>query len=197
MKRRLQIAFLVFAACLLLLVSYRLYHLYSSPTLSASLPDILVKPEPPAPPPITKPMEKITYILIEKAKRLMTVYHHGEVLRTYGIALGFSPLGHKEKEGDGKTPEGKYRVNGKNPHSQFHLSLQISYPSKADKIAARKKGVNPGSAIMIHGLQKGLGWIGAQHRRKDWTLGCVAVTNEEIEELYPFVEIGTLVEIKP
>lgn len=156
----------------------------------------------PEPTPITLPeellpMAKIDKIVVEKAKRRMTVYHQDIPLRTYRIALGFSPTGHKEQEGDGKTPEGNYLINSKNPHSKFHLSLKISYPSQDDKKAAKAKGVNPGGEIMIHGLGKYLGPLGTKHTLRDWTLGCIAITNEEMEELFPYVDTGTKIEVNP
>jgi murein L,D-transpeptidase YafK len=120
-----------------------------------------------------------------------------KVIKTYKVALGNQPVGAKERQGDGKTPEGKYLINWKNPKSQFHLSLHISYPNAADRARAKKLGVNPGGDIFIHGVGKTFGWLGAQHRLSDWTLGCIAVTNEEIEEVYALVRIGTAVEIRP
>lgn len=149
------------------------------------------------PPVVLKPMTSVDKIVVEKSKRTMTVYHQHEVLRTYKVALGFSPIGHKEQEGDGKTPEGSYRIVAKNPNSQFHLSLKISYPSKQDKKHAQKMRFKPGGDIFIHGLSDAWHWLGERHAMRDWTLGCIAVTNEQIEEIYPYIDIGTVVEIKP
>ena len=140
---------------------------------------------------------QIDKILIEKSKRTMTVYSQNNAIKTYRIALGFAPIGHKQQEGDGKTPEGHYTIAAKNPRSQFHLSLKISYPSATNRLEAHRRGINPGSDIMIHGLGRGFGWLGSAHYLKDWTLGCIAVTNEEIDELYPVVKVGTAVEIVP
>ena len=142
-------------------------------------------------------LPKIDKILIEKAKRTMTVFSHNEVVKSYRVSLGFAPVGHKQQEGDGKTPEGQYVIESKNPHSRYHLSLKISYPSKDDRTAALKGGVKPGGDIMIHGLGRGFSWMGPWHHLKDWTLGCIAVTNEEIDELYPAIDVGTLVKIVP
>jgi len=140
---------------------------------------------------------EIDFILIEKNKRQMSVYFKGNLLRTYNISLGFSPIGHKMQEGDGKTPEGIYFISHKIPNSQFHLALQISYPNKNDIRQAKEKRVSPGNNIMIHGLKNGLGWISKLHILKDWTLGCIAVTNKEIEEIYGATKVGTRIEIKP
>lgn len=135
-------------------------------------------------------------IVIHKKAKNMNVYHQNKLIQVYKIALGFSPKGHKLQAGDGKTPEGKYHISAKNPNSRFHLSLKISYPNAQDKIKAYQAGVSPGGDIMIHGIGKN-GWLGSLHTRSDWTLGCVAVTNEEIAELYHATSVGTVVEILP
>ncbi|HET9283317.1 MAG TPA: L,D-transpeptidase family protein [Candidatus Angelobacter sp.] len=117
--------------------------------------------------------------------------------RIYKVALGTAPVGPKRVEGDHKTPEGIYTIDAKNPQSQFHLSLHISYPDAADRERARKLGVKPGGAIMIHGLPPRFAYLGALHRKVDWTDGCVAVTNAEIEEIWKLVPVGTRVEVRP
>lgn len=136
-------------------------------------------------------------IVIEKSKRSMVLMNGNTVLKTYKVALGASPVGAKEREGDHKTPEGSYLIDSKNAHSQFHLSLHISYPDVAAREHARKLGVSPGGDIMIHGLPDRYAFLGAAHRKIDWTDGCIAVTNQEIEEIWKLVPIGTKVEIKP
>ena len=118
-------------------------------------------------------------------------------IKTNRIALGRNPLGAKQEEGDMKTPEGIYKIDGQNPRSSFHLALHISYPSDEDNKRAATHGVSAGSDIMIHGIQNGRGWIGAFHRWKDWTAGCIAVTDEEIEELWRVKSDGTPIEIHP
>lgn len=143
------------------------------------------------------PKPQVDYIHIEKQKRRMTVFFSDKKPVTYRIALGFSPLGPKEVEGDGKTPEGIYTITYKNSQSQFHRSLKLSYPTKEDWQRAGQQGMHPGSDIMIHGLGERLQQVGKWHARKDWTLGCIAVTNEEIEELYHLAEVGTKVKISP
>jgi murein L,D-transpeptidase YafK len=144
-----------------------------------------------------KTLPKIDLILVEKASRVMSIFHKGTKLKTYKIALGFSPVDHKEQEGDGKTPEGVYFVSHKYPNSQFYLALQVSYPNAHDKKNARKKGVSAGGEIMIHGLGKTFSWLGKSHVNNDWTLGCIAVTNEEIKEIYDATATGTKIEIRP
>jgi len=135
-------------------------------------------------------------ILIEKAKRQLTLYRKGEVLKTYQVSLGRTPVGAKIQQGDSKTPEGKYIVDWRNPKSQFHLSLHISYPNAEDKRRAAELGVSPGGMIMIHGLPNGFSAAGPLNTLIDWTDGCIAVTNQEIEEIWKLVPDGTEVEIK-
>ena len=119
------------------------------------------------------------------------------VLRTYKIALGANPAGHKTQSGDEKTPEGAYSISAKNPKSRFHLSLRISYPNAADVAQAQERGVDPGGDIMIHGMRNGLGWIGSWHLKLgDWTNGCIAVTDTEIEEIWDMVDVGTSIDIR-
>ncbi|HOP39450.1 MAG TPA: L,D-transpeptidase family protein [Geobacteraceae bacterium] len=136
-------------------------------------------------------------VVVEKSKRELTLFAEGKVLKVYKIALGKQPKGPKEREGDGKTPEGLYFIDYRKHDSNFYRALHISYPNKDDSERARKMGVSPGNSIMIHGLRKELEWVGELHRMWDWTEGCVAVTNEEIDELWRVVPDGTLIEIKP
>ena len=136
-------------------------------------------------------------IVVEKAKRSLTLYGHKKPIKTYRIVLGTNPVGDKEREGDSRTPEGRYTIDAKNPKSSFHLSLHISYPDKQDQIAARRSGVSPGGAIMIHGTPDYLAALYATGVYPDWTAGCIAVTNEEIEEIFARVRVGTRIVIKP
>jgi len=145
-----------------------------------------------------KSIGAVNRIVVEKSKRVMTLYNNLEVIKIYRIALGFSPQGHKEKQGDGKTPEGQYKICGKNPNSRFHKSLRVSYPSSKDIECAKKNCIaDPGNDIMVHGLGRGFSWLGKTHLLKDWTLGCIALTNEEIDEIYDAVKVGATIEIKP
>lgn len=136
-------------------------------------------------------------ILIEKAERRLTLFTGGEVLKTYRIALGGNPVGPKERQGDNKTPEGIYTIDSRNRDSSYHLSLHISYPNEDDRRRARVMGVAPGGDIMIHGIKNGFAWVGDAHAEVDWTRGCIAVTDEEIEEIERLVPDGTVVEIRP
>jgi murein L,D-transpeptidase YafK len=150
-----------------------------------------------APAPNVASHEKIDRILIEKSAHTMTLMSHGQALKTYHVALSTVPVGAKERAGDHKVPEGSYTLDEKKPVSRFDLALHISYPNAADRARAKKLGVDPGGEIEIHGLEKKYAWMGALHREKDWTDGCIAVTDAEIEEIYPQVAVGTAVEIRP
>jgi murein L,D-transpeptidase YafK len=143
------------------------------------------------------PGTTIDRIVVEKAARKLSVFRDGRQLKTYRVALGRSPIGPKEKEGDMKTPEGIYKIDGRNAQSSYHLALHISYPSNDDNARAAERGVSAGFDIMIHGIPNGRGWIGAFHRWTDWTAGCIALTDEEIEELWRVTPDGTTIEIRP
>jgi len=136
-------------------------------------------------------------IIIEKSAHQLTLMHLGSPLKQYTVALGRGALGPKEKEGDRKTPEGIYRILEHKRQSAFHLALRISYPNEHDVAHANLLGVSPGSDIMIHGMKNGLGFLGRIHRWVDWTAGCIAVTNPEIDEIGRLVADGTPVEIRP
>lgn len=148
-------------------------------------------------PPEVAPGQRATSILVEKEQRRMTLLRNGTPIKTYAVSLGGDPLGHKLQEGDRRTPEGAYKIDFKNQRSRFHLALRISYPEAADREQARRRGVSPGSDIMIHGLPNGMGWFQRWHLARDWTDGCIAVTNSEIEEIWALVDVGTAIEIRP
>lgn len=139
----------------------------------------------------------ITRLLVIKSKRQMWAYNQETLVKIYPIALGGSPIGHKQFEGDKKTPEGIYRINERNPNSAYHKNLGISYPNVEDKAYALSQGKSPGGLIKIHGLSNKLFDIGRQHLRKDWTNGCIAVTNEEIDELFKAVVDNAEIDIRP
>ena len=141
--------------------------------------------------------QKADSILILKKDHLLELISAGKPIRTYKVALGQGGLEPKTREGDGRTPEGRYIVDRRNAASEYHLSLHISYPNGDDRRRAAKLGVARGGDIMIHGLPNGKGWIGPVHRSFDWTLGCIAVTDAEIEEIWKLVPVGTPVEIRP
>lgn len=140
---------------------------------------------------------KADLVIVDKEARTLRLYKGDTVLKSYRIALGRNPKGHKQREGDSRTPEGRFVIDSRNAASKFHRSLHISYPNEEDRRQARARGVKPGGDIMIHGLPNGMAAIGKAHRLRDWTDGCIAVTNEEIEEIWRLVPNGTRIEIRP
>jgi murein L,D-transpeptidase YafK len=140
---------------------------------------------------ITAP--EITYVLVYKEARTLYLVHENQVVKSYPINLGFAPVGDKQREGDGKTPEGYYYIDRKNANSEFHLSLGISYPDTHHRATAREAGLEPGGDIFIHG-----GPNRPEDRNKpDWTAGCIAVSDREIEEIFSLVKVGTPIAIYP
>ena len=136
-------------------------------------------------------------VVVPKKERTLEWLSGGKVIKTYKVALGGGPVGPKTRQGDHKTPEGTYVLDSRNVHSQFHKSIHISYPNARDQAAAQQRGVSPGGDVFVHGLPNGYGWVGAGHRARDWTDGSIAVTNEEIEEIWSAVANGTPIEIRP
>lgn len=161
--------------------------------LSLTLP---IGPAQAAPPPLGAE-ERADWVVVEKAARRLHLVRAGQVVRSYEISLGTQPLGPKTRAGDARTPEGQYVIDWRNPASAFHLSLHISYPNAADQTAAALRGEDPGGMIMIHGLPNGRGYLGPLHRLRDWTNGCIAVTNAEIREIWDRVPDGTPIDIRP
>lgn len=145
----------------------------------------------------THPALHADRVLVLKKERTLQLLSQGKVIKTYKVALGGDPLGPKTRQGDHKTPEGVYILDYRNAHSQFYKSLHISYPNEHDRTAARRSGVAPGGDVFVHGLPRGYGSIGAAHRLHDWTDGCVAVTDQEIDEIWLSVADGTPIEIRP
>ena len=133
----------------------------------------------------------VTSVEVHKADRVMYLLHDGAVLKQYKIGLGGNPIGHKHFEGDGKTPEGAYFISQRNPDSNYHLSLRISYPNDADRAFAKAAGEEPGGDIFIHGRPDRT-WV-----RGDWTVGCIAVKDREMEQIYAMVNPGTQINIYP
>ncbi len=141
--------------------------------------------------------QKADRIVIEKSQHRMTLFAGPTILRIYRIAIGRGPTGPKLQQGDHKTPEGDYTVDQHNANSSFHRALHISYPNTEDRSRAAKAHVGPGGDIMIHGLPNGRGWIGRAQRLYDWTDGCIALTNEEMDEVFELVPNGAKVHIQP
>ena len=134
---------------------------------------------------------EVTRLIVNKSARQLVLMHHDEVLRAYEVELGFAPDGHKAVEGDGRTPEGNYIIDRRNPNSSYYLSIGISYPDADDIAAAEALGLDPGGDIFIHGTPTP--W----RRGEDWTAGCIAVSNRDMREVYAMVRLGTPIDINP
>ena len=134
---------------------------------------------------------------VHKKDRVLHLIRNDRIARTYRVSLGANPEGHKQREGDERTPEGRYAIDYRKEDSSFHLALHISYPDSRDRAAAKSRGEDPGGLIMIHGLPNRLPFLGRLHRWFDWTDGCVAVTNREIEQIWNSVDVGTPIDLFP
>lgn len=135
---------------------------------------------------------EVTRVVVMKGRRQMYLMHHDQVLRAFPVDLGYAPVGHKQFEGDGRTPEGRYLIDRRNPNSDFHLSLGISYPNQQDVEVARALGREPGGDIFIHGrARKNRG------KGRDWTAGCISVSDGQMEDVYAMVRTGTPIDIFP
>ena len=137
----------------------------------------------------------IDKVFVDKSARTLQLLSDNEIIKSYHIALGGNPVGHKQQQGDKRTPTGSYILDYKNEKSKFYRSIHVSYPNAADKARAKKLGVNPGGDIMIHGQKNGFGQLASITQRLDWTEGCIAVTNDEMDEIMAAVKVGTAIEI--
>ena len=137
----------------------------------------------------------IDKVFVDKSARTLQLLSDNKVIKTYHIALGGNPVGHKQQQGDKRTPTGPYILDYKNEKSKFYRSIHVSYPNAADKARAKSRGVSPGGDIMIHGQKNGFGHLAAINQKRDWTDGCIAVTDNEMDEIMAAVEIGTPIEI--
>ena len=133
-------------------------------------------------------------VVVRKAERQLEIYRGPQLLKSFKVALGRNPVGPKRRQGDGRTPEGRYSIDYRNARSAYYRALHISYPAPADVREARRLGVDPGGAIMIHGLPNGVAAVG---EGEDWTEGCIAVSNEAMDELWTLIADGTVIEIQP
>lgn len=143
------------------------------------------------------PGTKADRIVVYKSERRLDLYRDGKLLKSYHASLGRQPVGPKRREGDGRTPEGSYVIDGRLPHTPYFLGLHISYPDAEDRAEAAAMGVSPGGAILIHGVGWVKGGVSAAEARTDWTEGCIAVTNAEIAEIWAAVDDGTPIDIRP
>jgi len=136
-------------------------------------------------------------VILKKSTRKLYLMKEGKILKQYKVGLGGNPKGHKQQEGDSRTPEGRYILDWRNPESLYHLSLHVSYPNEEDTLRAKKNGVAAGSNIMIHGQPNEQGWAAKLIQKRDWTEGCIAVQNSEIEEIWKRVGENTPIDILP
>ncbi len=136
-------------------------------------------------------------VVVEKGKRKLHLVHDGESFRSFDIALGIQPKGHKQQEGDFRTPEGRYWLDMRNPNSEFFLSIRVSYPNRADRLTARARGVDPGGQIMIHGQPNEPTRSETYYRTQDWTNGCIAVSNSDMIDIWLMTGGNTPIDIRP
>jgi murein L,D-transpeptidase YafK len=139
----------------------------------------------------------IESVLVKKSERKMYLISNGKAVKSYKVSFGANPKGHKQREGDERTPEGKYILDWKKKDSSFYKAIHISYPNAKDIAGAKTAGVKPGGQIMIHGQRNGWGWFAWITQKLNWTDGCIAVTNAEMEEIWNLVRVGTPIEITP
>ena len=137
----------------------------------------------------------IDKVFVDKSARTLQLLSDDKVIKSYHIALGGNPIGHKQQQGDQRTPVGNYTLDYKNENSGYYRSIHVSYPNTADKARAKSRGVSAGGDIMIHGQKNGFGAFGILNQQRDWTEGCMAVTNDEMDEIMAAVKIGTAIEI--
>ena len=140
---------------------------------------------------------KADLVVVYKAARRLELYQQDILLKSYAVSLDWHPDGHKQQQGDGRTPEGEYVLDYRKPDSSFYRALHISYPASAERAAARIQGVDPGGLVMVHGMKNGLGWLGRLHLVIDWTDGCVALTDREMDEIWRAVPDGTKIILEP
>ena len=139
----------------------------------------------------------VTSVLVNKSEKKMYLLSGLEIVKEYNVVFGSNPVGHKEQEGDERTPEGTYVLDYKKEDSSFYKAIHISYPNEQDIANAKKKGVEPGGLIMIHGQKNGFGWLSPISQYFNWTNGCIAVTNSDMDEIWKLIKVGAEIEIKP
>ncbi|MGD8558638.1 MAG: L,D-transpeptidase family protein [Gammaproteobacteria bacterium] len=142
-------------------------------------------------------IQKADFVLVVKSKEKLFLIKEDKIIKAYNVVFGANPKGHKQQEGDERTPEGRYILDFKKSDSAFYKAIRISYPNEQDREHAARKGVDPGGQIMIHGQKNGYGWMAPVMQTVNWTDGCIAVTNREMEEIWQAVDVGTPIVIKP
>jgi murein L,D-transpeptidase YafK len=151
----------------------------------------------PPPTQIGDPFAPADGVVVRKGERRLSLMRNGSIIKSFRVSLGLNPTGHKEREGDFRTPEGQYMLTRRNAHSDFFLSIQVSYPSEHDAKRARAQGARPGGNIMIHGLPNVLRYSRERYLSNDWTDGCIAMSNEDMLEVWLFTQSNTPIRIEP
>lgn len=142
-------------------------------------------------------LQKADFVLVIKSESRLYLQKKGQTLKQYHVVFGANPVGHKQKQGDERTPEGRYVLDYKKADSSFYRAIHISYPNKQDRQRAKELGVNPGGSIMIHGQKNGYGWLSLVAQRFNWTDGCIALTDSDMDEIWNAIDPGTPIEIRP
>jgi murein L,D-transpeptidase YafK len=163
--------------------------LFAAAALLIAMPSLFALPQ--------SQVDVVDHVVVYKHDRRLILVSHGKPVCSYRVALGGDPVGPKTRQGDHKTPEGRYVLDSRNPNSRFYKAFHVSYPNAMDLAVARKAGLDPGGDIMLHGLPKNYAWLGKTHTLHDWTEGCIAVTNQEMDEIWHMVRVGTPIDIKP
>lgn len=146
---------------------------------------------------LSNAIEKADRVVVVKSSKTLSLYRDQKLIRAFPVVFGANPIGHKQQEGDERTPEGQYTLDFKKADSAFYKAIHISYPSAQDVESARKRGVSPGGSVMIHGQKNHLGWASFISQHFNWTNGCIALTNEDMELVWQAVDAGTPIEVKP
>ncbi len=141
--------------------------------------------------------QKADFVLVVKSESKLYLKKNGEIFKSFDVVFGRNPKGHKQKQGDGRTPEGRYVLDYKKEDSSFYKAIHISYPNHSDKKKAQRKGVRPGGQIMIHGQKNGWGWLSFFNQCFDWTEGCIALSNGDMDIIWDTVDVGTPIKIEP
>ncbi|RCU50468.1 hypothetical protein DU002_08580 [Corallincola holothuriorum] len=140
-------------------------------------------------------LAEVDLVQVVKSERKMYLFDGSRLIREFDVALGANPKGHKQQEGDERTPEGRYQLDYIKEDSSFYRAMHVSYPNELDKQTAKERGVSPGGLIMVHGQRNRLGWLSLLSQRFNWTNGCIAITNDEMDEFLTLVPVGTVIDI--
>lgn len=149
------------------------------------------------PTPSSSLTEKADLVVVEKNSKTLSLFRNERKIASFSVTFGANPVGHKQQEGDERTPEGRYKLDYKKTETKYHKAIHISYPNAQDIADAKKRGVSPGGSIMIHGQKQGWGWAAFLTQRFNWTNGCIALSDDDLDFVWNVVDVGTPIEIKP